>query len=264
MIIDKIIKLWTFFSFVLILLIFAPLIAPTLHAFTNSNISDLNSSILTQSIMISISTSIISLFIIIFLGTPLAYFLSKIRSKFLYSLSTLIQFPIFIPPTVAGIALILLFNDSSVVGNFLSSLGIKIPFTIFAVIIAQVFVASPFYIRTLQLGLININKNYFNSAHLLGASSIKIFIFIIIPNLRRSIFSGALLAWSRSMGELGATLLFAGNIFQETQTMPLAVLTSFENQNGFDLAVLIAFVSILISSIVLILFSYINEKFLTE
>jgi molybdate transport system permease protein len=259
-IIDKIVNAWLYSSVLLAALIIFPLISLSIYAIFNSSLSQLNNEIVFESIKLTLSTSVISLFITVVFGTPLAYLLSKAKSDFLQSLTSLIQFPIFIPPTVAGIALILLFNQSSFIGGMLASIGIEIPFTIFAVIIAQVFVSSPFYIRTLQLGLINIQPAYSESARLLGASSLRNILFVVLPNLKHSILIGILLTWSRSVGELGATLIFAGNILGITQTMPLAILSSFESSNGFDFAVIIAFISILISALVVVSISYISEK----
>ena len=256
---DKIIAFWLYASLILGGLIILPFITLIIYSGINAQFDTVNNQIIIESLRLTLTTSIISLFITLLLGTPLAFLLSSTKNKFLKSLTSLIQFPIFIPPTVAGISLILFFNNSNFISDFFVTIGINIPFSVFAVIIAQVFVSSPFYIRTLQVGIANFQQSYTESALMLGASSFKNVVFVLIPNLRNSIIVGALLSWSRSVGELGATLIFAGNIIGVTQTMPLAILSSFEDANGFNIAVTIALISILISGIIVVCISYINE-----
>ena len=258
---DKIIAFWLYASLLLGGLIILPLIILIIYSLANANFDPSSNQIIFQSLKLTITTSFISLFITLLFGTPLAFLISNSENKLFQSLTSLIQFPIFIPPTVAGISLILFFNNSNFISDFFLTIGIDVPFSVYAVIIAQVFVSSPFYIRTLQVGIANFQQSYTESALMLGATSFKNVVFVVIPNLRNSIIVGALLAWSRSVGELGATLIFAGNIVGITQTMPLAILSSFEDVNGFNTAVTIALISIVISGIIVVLVSYINETF---
>ena len=252
---DKIIAFWLYASLLLGGLIIFPFIALIAYSALNVHLDASNNQILIESLKLTLTTSIISLFITLILGTPLAFILTSSENKFFKSLTSLIQFPIFIPPTVAGISLILFFNNVNFISDMFSMIGLDVPFSVFAVIIAQVFVSSPFYIRTLQVGIANFQKSYTESALMLGATSLKNVVFVLIPNLRNSIIVGALLSWSRSVGELGATLIFAGNIVGVTQTMPLAIISSFEDVNGFNTAVTIALISIIISGIIVVCIS---------
>ncbi len=162
------------------------------------------------------------------LGTPLAYALSRYDFRGKRFVSLFIELPIVMPPAVAGLALLLTFGRAGAVGAFLFDLGILIPFSILAVIIAQFFISAPFYIRSAQVGFASIAPEIEDAARVDGAYGWLMFWYIILPIAWRALISGMILSWARALGEFGATILFAGNLQGKTQTMPLLVYSIFE------------------------------------
>ena len=166
--------------------------------------------------------------LIILLGTPLAYYLARYPLRFKRLLSIFIELPIVMPPVVAGLALLAVFGRRGLIGLPLAELGITITFSGTAVVLAQVFVASPFYIRAAQSRFAALPREYEDAAAVDGANRWQIFWHIMLPLSRNGLLAGLILSWARALGEFGATILFAGNLQGTTQTMPLLVYTSLE------------------------------------
>jgi molybdate transport system permease protein len=184
--------------------------------------------IVIDAVWLSLWTSGFSLLTIVILGTPLAYVLARWDFPAKWLANVVIELPIVMPPAVAGLALLLTFGRQSALGNILSDMGIQIPFTSLAVIIAQTFVASPFFIRAAQLGFSSISNELEDAARVDGGSSWQIFLWITLPLSLRALAAGLILSWARAIGEFGATIFFAGNLQGRTQTMPLLVYAIFE------------------------------------
>jgi molybdate transport system permease protein len=185
-----------------------------------------------SSLSLSVLTSLTSLALIFLIGTAIAYSFTYFQFPFKSLLSVFIEMPLVMPPVVAGLALLATFGRRGLLGETLQVAGISIPFTPFAVIIAQVFVAAPFYIRSLQSRLAVIPRDLLESAQMDGSTPYQVFRGILLPLSRRAILSGLLLAWARALGEFGATILFAGNLADSTRTMPLLVYTALERDLG--------------------------------
>jgi len=181
-----------------------------------------------EALILSLVTTLIALGIIILLGTPLAYQLSWRRSWLWRGINVLVELPIVLPPAVAGLALLLTFGRRGLLGGVLAEFGITVAFSMVAVVLAQVFVAIPFYIRAAQLGFNAISSDYVDAAKVDGANGLQIFWQIIFPLALKSLLSGAILSWARALGEFGATIVFAGNLAGETRTMPLLVYSILE------------------------------------
>ncbi len=162
------------------------------------------------------------------LGTPLAYVLSRYEFRGKRLISLFIELPIVMPPAVAGLALLLTFGRRGAIGALLADAGILIPFSIFAVILAQFFISAPFYIRSAQVGFSSIASEIEDAARVDGAYGWLMFWYITLPIAWRALIAGMILSWARALGEFGATMLFAGNLQGKTQTMPLLVYSVFE------------------------------------
>jgi len=160
-------------------------------------------------------------------------------------LDTLVTLPTVLPPVVAGIALLLAFGRMGLVGRYLNMLGITIPFTTLAVIMAQIFVASPFFVNSARAGLEQLDSNYEEAAYTQGASPLYAFFHIVLPLIRPALFTGVGLAWARALGEFGATITFAGNFPGVTQTLPIAVYIASES--NLNRAIAIALVLLAVS-----------------
>jgi molybdate transport system permease protein len=201
-----------------------------------------------QALRLSLLTSAISMLIIISLGSPFALLLSKTNSQFLKTVDLIVELPIILPPIVAGIAMLMAFGRTGLLGAPLNSLGITLPFTTTAVIMAQIFVSAPFYIRAAKIGFVSVPKELEEISETLGVSPWATFWRVTIPLAWPAMAGGAALAWARAMSEFGATIMFAGNMFGKTQTLPLAILSSLESnlETALAISLLLVGVSILI------------------
>ena len=183
--------------------------------------------VLREALTLSFATSTLSLVAIVLFGTPIAYVLARGLIPGAKIIDALIDLPIILPPAVAGIALLTAFGRRGVLGGPLDNLGLSVGFSTAAVVIAQVFVAAPFYIRTVRSGFLRIDRSLEEAAANLGASPFRVFWLITLPLSRASVLAGTMLAWARALGEFGATIMFAGNREGVTQTMPLAIYERF-------------------------------------
>jgi molybdate transport system permease protein len=198
-----------------------------------------------HAIAVSIRTTFTSLGLIILFGTPLAYLLGRHRFPLHRAADALVSLPTVLPPSVAGLALLLTLGRQSAIGGFLNSIGLSLAFTGTAVILAQVFISAPYFITAAALGFASVDNELIQAAHLDGASSWQAFRFIVYPISRVALISGAVLSWSRALGEFGATIIFAGNFPGRTQTMPMAIYLGFETNltNAVTLSIILIVIS---------------------
>jgi molybdate transport system permease protein len=181
-----------------------------------------------QAIAISLRTSSAAVLLVLVFGTPLAYLLARRRSRIVSLLEVLIDLPTVLPPAVAGLALLMAFGRRGMLGDTLTALGIQIPFTTLAVVLAQIFVAAPYFVKTAAVGLTGVSRELEQAAALDGATAWRTFRYVVLPLAWHGLLGGAALCWARALGEFGATIIFAGNLAGRTQTMPLAVYLGFE------------------------------------
>jgi len=177
---------------------------------------------------LSLLTSMISMAVVVVLGTPFAYLLARSDSPWARVVDSMVELPLVLPPVVAGVAMLMAFGRNGLIGPGLENIGITIPFTTTAVVFAQIFVASPFFIRAAKLGFQSVAKDYEDIAQTLGVSPWQTFSRITLPLAAPAMFTGLGLAWARALSEFGATMMFAGNLTGETQTMPLAIMSAME------------------------------------
>lgn len=178
---------------------------------------------------ISFVTTSISVSLSLLFGTPVAYLLARHRVRGGVVLDALLDLPIVLPPTVAGVALLTAFGRRGLLGEPIEALtGFSLPFTMLAVVLAQTFVAAPLYVRAARAGFEAVDPELEAIARTLGASRAHVFRRITVPLARGPLLAGAVLCWARALGELGATLIFAGSLAGRTQTLPLAVVAAFE------------------------------------
>jgi len=207
-----------------------------------SVVSEATNSSTISAIRISLVTSTASLFVTMALGIPTARFLSRREIRGKGVIDTFLDLPIVLPPAVAGLALLLAFAPHSLIGKFLLHYGLILPGNIVAVVIAETFVAMPFFVRSARTAFEEINPKLEMAASVLSPSKFFSFRKVVLPLASRGLVAGCILAWGRAMGEFGATLLFAGNLPGITQTMPLAIYLDLEvniYQASFVSAILI-------------------------
>jgi molybdate transport system permease protein len=202
-----------------------------------------------SAIEFSFKTTTISIFFILLFGTPLAYALARWHFPGKFLISVLVDLPIVLPPAVAGLGLLVAFGRQGLLGPVLYDLfGVRLVFTQAAVVIAQMFVALPFYIRAAQIGFQGVDSEIENAALVDGANAFWRFIYITLPLSRRALLNGGLIAWARALGEFGATIFFAGNLLGRPQTMTLLIYNIFESD--VDAAIWTSLILIVVATLV--------------
>ena len=238
-----------------------PLAGLILRAVSDGDVlAELRSGATWQALRLSVATATLALAITVALGTPLAYQLARRRNALTRAVATLLELPLVLPPAVAGIALLTVFGRRGYLGEPLDALGLSISFTTAAVVTAQVFVAAPYYIRAAHGGFAATDPRFEGVAYTLGLSRWRTFRSVTLPLVRPALVGGAVLCWARALGELGATLLFAGSLPGSTQTMPLAILAAFESPAGLAGAVSISVVLVGFAVVLLLALARMGER----
>lgn len=219
---------WWLLSVPLLLFLTLPLVALILRTPPSELLANLGEGQVIQAVSLSLLTTFITLAVTLVFGTPVAYLLARYDFPLRRAVDTLLDLPTVLPPSVAGVALLMAFGRRGIVGEWLEIWGIHIAFTQAAVVLAQTFVAAPFYVKAAMLGFASVDRDMEQAAALDGASSGQVFRFITLPLSWAALLSGAVMTWARALGEFGATIIFAGNYPGRTQTMPLAIYIGFE------------------------------------
>ena len=199
---------------------------------------------------VTLRTNAIANVLILGLGTPAAYLLATRRFPGRAVLITLVELPLVLPPAVAGVGLLAAFGSGGLLGADLRDQGIVLPFTEWAVIIAVTFVASPFYVRQAIAAFEAVDQSLVDAARTLGAGPLRAFMRISLPLAAGGLVAGWVLAFARGIGEFGATIIFAGNVRGETQTLTLAVYEQLEAD--FDVALTLGVLLVVLSAATLL------------
>jgi molybdate transport system permease protein len=249
---------WRITAFPLVLLFLIPIVMLFTRITPQALLENLTEQTVLQAIGISLRTTLISMVLILLLGTPLAYLMGRHKFRYKKALDTLIDLPTVLPPSVAGVALLMTLGRRGLVGGWLEDIGIGLAFSFAAVVIAQIFIAAPFYVRAAALGFASIDVEIVQAAQLDGASRWQIFRYVIIPLSQFALFSGGMMSWARALGEFGATMIFAGNLPGRTQTMPTAIYLGFERdlESALTLSVILVLISFLALLLIKILVSH--------
>jgi molybdate transport system permease protein len=205
----------------------------------------------TQALVLSLWTATLSTAISLVIGVPLAWVLARTRFPGQRLVRALVTLPLVLPPVVGGVALLLAFGRTGLVGRLLDSwFGLTIPFTPIAVVMAETFVAMPFLIISVEGALRSADQGFEEAAATLGAKRMTVFRRVTVPMIAPSLGAGAVLCWARALGEFGATITFAGSFPGQTETMPIAVYFALEDDP--DAAIALSLVMLLVSVVVLV------------
>jgi molybdate transport system permease protein len=217
-----------------------------------------------QAIWLSTKVAVCATLISLPFGFAAAYLLvfSRLRAKALFD--GLINLPLVLPPVVVGYLLLLLLGNRSWLGGLLAEFGIRIIFTWKAAVIASMVVGFPLLVRSIRLGLEQIDEKLVQASRTLGAHWYDTLFSVIIPLSGRSILAGSTLMFARSLGEFGATIIIAGNIPGVTQTIPLAIYEYTSTPGGDTMALTLCLVSIVLSLAVLLLNEGLTQRFRRE
>ncbi|HEY3069444.1 MAG TPA: ABC transporter permease [Gaiellaceae bacterium] len=227
-----------------------PLLALFLRVSPGTLFSQLGSEVVRDALLVSLKTSAIAHVFILGVGTPGAYLLATRRFPGRNLLVTLTELPLVLPPAVAGIALFAAFGRAGLLGGTLEAAGIAIPFTQAAVVLAVIFVASPFYVRLAIAAFESVDQSLLEASRTLGAGSRRTFWRVSLPLAAGGLSAGSALAFARGLGEFGATIMFAGSLQGRTQTLPLAIYAQLDLD--FDVALAVGALLVLVSVTVLL------------
>lgn len=247
-------------SAVLLAFLLIPLSAIFIRAIPSGAFGDtLGDPVVSEALRLSLFTTLVTLAVSVVFGTPVAYLLARYRFRGREALDTLVDLPMVLPPAVAGVALLMAFGRRGILGPTLSTwFGLEIPFTTLAVILAQTFVAAPFFIRSAKAGFEGVDPEIEHVAATLGISRVQTFLSVTVPLSLPALLGGAVMAWARALGEFGATIMFAGNFMGRTQTMPLAIYQTMEG-GGLNAALALSGILIVVSFSVLIFFKWVTR-----
>lgn len=215
-------------SFLTVLLVL-PLVALAVSASPSDLRTGATDPLFGPALWLSLRTTLLSLGVTVATGIPLAWWLATTRHRAARIVEVLVELPIVVPPAVMGVALLQTLGRRGVLGPTLDGLGIQVPFTTGAVVLAQVVVSAPFFVQAAANAFRKVELDLLIVARTLGASPAGAFFRVAVPVALPGLAVGASLAWARALGEFGATLLFAGNLTGTTQTMPLAIFSALES-----------------------------------
>ena len=215
-----------------------PFVALLLRVAPREFFARLGSGDVLEALALSLLTSTLATLLVVVFGTPLAWLLATREFPGKRTIEVLVDLPMVLPPTVAGIALLMAFGRMGLAGAPLGALGITLPFTRAAVVVAQTFMAAPFYVGSARAGFAAVDQRLLDAAATLGASDAHAFRRVVLPLARPALLAGIAMSGARALGEFGATITFAGNLPGTTQTMPLAVYVAL--QSDLDAAVVLS------------------------
>jgi len=205
-----------------------------------------------SALRLSLVCSLASTALALLFGVPLAWVLARLQFPGKSLLRGIATLPMVLPPVVGGVALLLAFGRRGLVGEPLAAaFGVGLPFTTLGVIVAESFVAMPFLVIAVEAGLRSMDIRFEEAARTLGAGRWTVFRRVTLPLIAPSLVAGSVLAWSRALGEFGATITFAGNFPGTTQTAPLAIYIDLDSQHA-ERAVVLSLLLVLVSLAVLV------------
>jgi len=220
-----------------------PLLAVVLRGASIETIRALGDPLVIAALRLTgLTTALVVLAAIVF-GTPLAYYLARTDFRGKAIVETLVELPIALPPVIAGVGLLMAFGRRGLFGPVLERFDVVLPFTTAAVVLAQLYVGVPFYIRAAALGFRSVPREVEEAAAVDGASTWERFRYVVVPLAFPGMLSGLLLCATRAASEFGATLMFAGNFPGRTQTLTLAVMTAMESSVSRALALSVLLVA---------------------
>lgn len=194
-------------------------------------------------VALSLRVALISVLVVTVLGLPLARILARREFYGKDFLEAALTMPLVLPPSVIGYSLLLLVGKNGILGQTLANMGLSIIFTWWAAVLASTVVAFPLMYQSAKAAFKSVDVNYEKAARTLGSNEIRIFFTVTLPLAWPGIIAGLVLSFARAMGEFGATLMVAGNIPGQTQTIPLAIYFAVEAGDKATAGTLVAIIT---------------------
>ena len=235
---------------VAVLFLTLPLLAIFLRISPAELVAQLGDERARDALLVSLRTSLMAHAVILLVGTPAAYVLANRTFRGRSALISLLELPLVLPPAVAGLGLLAAFGRSGLLGEQLDLLGLQIPFTQLAVVLAVCFVASPFYLRAALSAFEAVDPALVGAARTLGAGPFRVFGRVALPLALPGLGAGSTLAFARGLGEFGATIMFAGSLPGRTQTAPLAIYDALDED--FEVALALGGLLVAVSAALLL------------
>lgn len=211
--------------------------------------SDLTAPAAVDALRLSLVCSLAAMVLSVLFGTPLAWVLARANLPGRSVIRAVVLLPMVLPPVVGGVALLSAFSVRSPIGGWLHDVfGLQLTFSTAGAVVAETFVAMPFYVIGVEGALRTMDRRFEGVAEALGASRLTVFRRVTLPMIAPSVAAGAVLAWARALGEFGATITFAGNVGGRTRTLPLAVYLALESDRptAIALSLVLLFVSLVV------------------
>ncbi len=208
-----------------------------------------------EALWLSLTTAATTTAISLLIGVPMAVVLAAADAWPAVPrrlLRTAVTIPLVLPPVIGGIALLMLVGRRGVLGPALEDLGISLPFTTPAVVIAQTFVALPFLVFAVEGALRSIDRRFEGAAATLGAGRTQTFFVITLPAVAPAVAAGAVLCFTRALGEFGATITFAGSLPGVTRTLPIASYLALQSDPGEALALAVILLAVSLTVLLLL------------
>jgi molybdate transport system permease protein len=234
----------------LTLFLVVPLVALIVQVAPNRFLASVLNEQVVRAISLSTTTTALTTIITVVAGTPVAYLLARRSFPGRGLFDTVIDLQMVLPPSVAGIALLVAFGRQAPIGRLLGEAGIVVAFSPIAVVMAQTFVAAPFFVKAAVAGFAGADRELEQAAALERAGPLRVLLAVTVPLAAPSLLGGMIMTWARALGEFGATIIFAGNFPGRTQTMPLAIYVGFE----INLDVALTLAAILLATSFLVLY----------
>ena len=208
-----------------------------------------------DSILLTFGAGLVAVIILIIFGTPLSYVLARTQSRFNQVVESLIDLPLVLPHTVAGLMVYILFMQRGLIGAPLKNMGIVFEDAFPGIVVAMLFVAMPFYVNTVREGFQKVPVHLENVARTLGATRFQAFCLIVLPSSIRHIFNGCILAWGRAISEFAAVIMIA--------YFPVVISTLIYyrfNTGGIAESQAIAFILILLCLVLFFVFRFLTRR----
>jgi molybdate transport system permease protein len=206
-----------------------------------------------EALRLSLVCSLSATALSVLFGLPIAWLIARTEFTGRSVVRALAMLPLVLPPVVGGVALFYAFGRRGLIGQWLDrAFDIQLPYTVWAAIIAETFVAMPFFVITVEGALRSLDTRYEDAAATYGAGRFTVMRRVTLPMIGPSILAGMALTWARALGEFGATITFAGSFPGKTQTLPLAIFLAFETNQpaGIVLSLVLLAVSVIVLTLV--------------